>query len=451
MREGRSAPASAGPRPSALLKVRALWLSPLIIGGTVVTLMTLIYIGSLAYAATQLRGLPVALVNQDVGAGNPRGELRFGDQVVDDLTESAPVTKALSVRVLDLPEAQQQMDDGQIYAMIVIPPGFSESLMTMAGTTSTDATVPAQIQLLTNPRLGSAGVGQATGVLTPALRAASRSIGEQLMPLSRPEIRSIPVAAEALRDPVETDTVQYRPLPTNSALGLSAFYLALLATMCGFLGATLIHNTVDSALGYAPTELGTKWRMRLPVPLSRWSTLLTKWLLALVLVPVFTLVMLVAAVLVVGLDAPGLPELWLFTTLGGLCVAAGSLALLAAFGSIGQLLALILFVYLALASSGATVPTEAIPDFFRLLSHADPLRQLFIGVRSIIYFDGSAAAGWPAAAAVLTIELLIWVVLGVTVTKWYDRRGLHRLHPDVVAFVNESAESFARERKTPPT
>jgi YhgE/Pip-like protein len=432
-----------------------MWLSPLIIGGTVVAPMTLIYVGSLAHAATQLRGLPVALVNQDDGAGSTPGDLRFGDQVTDGLTESDQVAGALSVRVLDLPQAQQQLDDGQIYVMILIPPGFSESLMAMAGTTSTDATtavpVPAQITLLTNPRLGSAGVGQATGVLTPALRAASGSIGEQLILLSRPEIRSIPVAAEALRDPVEMDTVQYRPLPTNSALGLSAFYLSLLATMCGFLGATLIHNTVDSALGYAPTELGSTWRLRVPVPLSRWETLLTKWLLALVVVPVFTLVTLVTAVLVVGLDAPGIPELWLFMTLGGLCVAAGSLALLAAFGSIGQLVALILFVYLALASSGATVPTEAIPGFFRFLSHADPLRQLFISVRSIIYFDGSAAAGWPAAAAVLTIELLIWVVLGVTVTRWYDRRGLHRLHPDIVAYVNKSAESFARERTTPST
>jgi hypothetical protein len=50
--------------------------------------------------------------------------------------------------------------------------------------------------------------------------------------------------------------VAYRPLPDHSAVGLSAFYIALLAIMAGFLGATLINSSVDGALGYATTEVG---------------------------------------------------------------------------------------------------------------------------------------------------------------------------------------------------
>ena len=50
----------------------------------------------------------------------------------------------------------------------------------------------------------------------------------------------------------------------HSALGLSAFYIALLALMCGFLAATIINATVDAATGYATTEVGPKWRQRAP-------------------------------------------------------------------------------------------------------------------------------------------------------------------------------------------
>ena len=39
-----------------------------------------------------------------------------------------------------------------------------------------------------------------------------------------------------LTDPIKATTTQYRPLPNNAALGLSAFYIALLTMMCGFLG-----------------------------------------------------------------------------------------------------------------------------------------------------------------------------------------------------------------------
>ena len=39
-------------------------------------------------------------------------------------------------------------------------------------------------------------------------------------------------------------------------MGLSAFYISLLAIMCGFLGAMVVNSSVDAALGYATTEVG---------------------------------------------------------------------------------------------------------------------------------------------------------------------------------------------------
>jgi uncharacterized phage infection (PIP) family protein YhgE len=66
--------------------------------------------------------------------------------------------------------------------------------------------------------------------------------------------------------------------------------------------------------------------------------------------------------------------LWLLCTLAAMMVAAGALALLATFGPIGQLLAMLLLIYLSLASSGGTVPPQALPGVFNVVGHVEPLR-----------------------------------------------------------------------------
>ena len=61
----------AAPRPAFpvlarhLLKVRAVWALPLILGSVVVVLITAFYIGSVVDPLDHLHGLPVAVVNQD--------------------------------------------------------------------------------------------------------------------------------------------------------------------------------------------------------------------------------------------------------------------------------------------------------------------------------------------------------------------------------------------------
>ena len=47
--------------------------------------------------------------------------------------------------------------------------------------------------------------------------------------------------------------------------------------------------------------------------------------------------------------APHVVRLWLLATLAALMIATGTLTLLAAFGAIGQLLAMLLLIYLSLA------------------------------------------------------------------------------------------------------
>lgn len=114
-----------------------------------------------------------------------------------------------------------------------------------------------QVEILTSERAGTVGTELATSILQPALAAASRQIGQHLAVLA-----PAGPAKVLLASPVTVTTAQYRPLPAGTALGLSAFYLALLTIMCGFLGATIVNSVVDSALGYATNEIGPRWRQR---------------------------------------------------------------------------------------------------------------------------------------------------------------------------------------------
>ena len=232
---------------------------------------------------------------------------------------------------------------------------------------------------------------------------------------------------QRLPGPVAVTVVPHRPLPSHTALGLSAFYISLLTIFCGFLGAVVVHTSVDAVLGYAPMEIGPAWRQRPLVKISRWQTLLAKWAIAVPLALVLTGIMLGAAVLILGMDEPHFSELWLLAWFAASVVAIGTLVLFAALGTLGQLAALLVFIYLALASSGGTVPLQALSGVFRFLANFEPLRQVLDGVRAILYFDARGDAGLTRAFVATSLGLVFWLVLGTLVTIWYDRRGLDRL------------------------
>ena len=232
-----------------------------------------------------------------------------------------------------------------------------------------------------------------------------------------------------LADPVSVSVpvVPYRPLPSHSALGLSAFYIALLTTFCGFLGAVIVNTSIDAVLGYATTEIGRVWRQRQPVAISRWQTLLAKWVMAVGLTVILTGLMLFSAVVILNMNSPHFVSLWLLSWFAASVVAIGTLVLFAALGTLGQLVALLVFVYLALASSGGTVPLDALSGFFRFFANFEPLRQILDGVRAILYFDARGGAGLTRAWVASGLGLVFWMGLGILVTTWYDRKRLYRM------------------------
>jgi YhgE/Pip-like protein len=427
-------------RASRLLRVRALWAIPLVVASVLVAAMTALYIGSVADPLAHLSGLPVAVVNQDRGATVGAQRLQIGRQIEAGLLASPAVSGRLRLEVLTMRQAEQAMGRDGLYATLVIPPGFSASLLTVAGLHPANAATIPQVEILTNQRAGTVGTQLATGILQPALAVASRQIGRRLAALV-PAGAQAPATRLLLADPVAVAIAQYRPLPDDTALGLSAFYIALLTLMCGFLGATIVNTAVDSALGYATTEMGPQWRQRQPVPINRWQTLLIKWAIVAVLTAVLTAVMLAVA-WALGMDTPYPVMLWAYTWLCAASVGAGTIALFAVAGGYGQLIGLLLFVYAGLASAGGTVPIEALPGLLRTLSYFEPLRQVLAGTRSILYFDAQGVAGLTRGTVAAASGLLFWLVLGAVVVRWYDRRHLYRIQPDILAHVSQSVQAY---------
>ena len=92
------------------------------------------------------------------------------------------------------------------------------------------------------------------------------------------------------------------------------------------------------------------------------------------------------------------------------------------------------FIYLALASSGGTIPLEALPPVLKFVANFEPLRQVLNGVRAILYFNAAGDAGLDRGLLLTGIGLIFWVVLGIAVTRWYDRRGMHRIEPEVLGY-----------------
>lgn len=244
-------------RAAQLLRVPAVWIGPALIGAMLVFLIALIYVGSIVDPAPHLHDLPVLVVNEDLGTNAHSGRVDLGEHVAAALEGSPAVSQRLSLQPVTLAQARAQMDTGAAYAAIVIPPGFTSSVLALYGVPAPAARAPSApaIQLLTNPRTGTLGVSLATGIAQPALSQISREIGQQLL-RSRPSSASPGAGVNALLgDPITVAVVPYRPLPPHSALGLSAFYISLLAVMCGFLGATGVNSAVDTSLGYATSEI----------------------------------------------------------------------------------------------------------------------------------------------------------------------------------------------------
>jgi uncharacterized phage infection (PIP) family protein YhgE len=145
-------------------------------------------------------------------------------------------------------------------------------------------------------------------------------------------------------------------------------------------------------------------------------------------------------------------QLWLYGVFAIIAVGVTSSSLIAVLGSMGLLFSMLIFVILGLPSAGATVPLEAVPPFFRWLAEFEPMHQVFLGVRSLVYLGGHPDAGLSQALLMTSVGLVIGVLVGGIITHMYDRSGFHRV-PGAVEMAIASAHQAqhqARANKQEP-
>ncbi|MET7680701.1 DUF3533 domain-containing protein [Streptomyces sp. NPDC005423] len=417
-------PASPAPRTRAtvLLRRPKLWLLPTVLTGLLALLLSLLYMGGIVNPNRELHALPIALVNSDTGRPLPGQRQNLGTQIVRSIVADGSGGKA-AWRPLTRAQAQRQLDTGKVYGALVIPADFTDSV---AALTTTSATAKPAMTVLTNPGKGSLGSSLAARITTAAAQQASVTIGRQLTAAAT---KADATQKLLLADPVRITSEVGHPIGDNSGIGLTAFYYTLLLVLAGFMGGNVISNGVDTGLGYADNEIGP-WHTRRPtVPISRTQTLLLKMAMTAGITLLSVSLIMLACVSVLGMDATHLPLLWIYSYCAALAVGLGVQAINAAFGGIGQLVAMFVFIVLGLPSSGATVPLQAVPGFYRFLAHFEPMRQLSDGVRAILYFDARGDAGLTRAWIMIAVGAAIGLLFGFAMTSYYDRKGHQRLTP----------------------
>lgn len=409
-------------RASTLLGRPKLWVMPAVLSGLLALLLSLLYMGGIVNPQGDLKDLPIALVNADTGRPPAGQEQNLGTQIAAAIMSDTTGDKA-DWRQVTRTQAQDELDSGKVYGALVIPADFTASVVALTGT---GATARPTLTVLTNPGKGSLGSSLASQITTQTAHQASQTIGEQL---TRSAPRADATQKLLLADPVAVATEVGHPLGTHSGLGLTAFYYTLLLVLAGFMGGNIISNGVDTALGYADNEIGP-WHTRLPtVPISRTQTLLLKMAMTAGITVITVSLVMLACVTVLDMDATHLPLLWIYSYCASLAVGLGVQAINAAFGGIGQLVSMFVFIVLGLPSSGATVPLQAVPAFYRFLSHFEPMRQLGDGVRAILYFDARGDAGLTRAWTMTAIGAALGILFGFAMTVYYDRKGHRRLTP----------------------
>ncbi|MFC6009907.1 YhgE/Pip domain-containing protein [Nocardia lasii] len=411
-------------------------LRPTVVLTILTALLGVMYLDYVADPEGNLHGFPIAVVNLDVGDVTGTGTpVDFGKQVTDALVEGIPKDK-VDLRVIGITESERQLRNGDIYGAIIIPGDFSKRLGILgAGSVVAGQMERPVITLQTNPRLGAFGTQITQQIGQQALTEVDKQVGIQLTDQVKATLAQTPPGAPApevsgaamltLQQPIDIVSSEFRPLPKGTGQGLTAFFYALLLLLAGMIGAMIVHTMTDAHLGFVPNEFGPIYIHHEPLKITRVGTLLVKWVIMVVVSLVVALVyILVAAALNMPIGNP--LSLYLFSVLCLIACGWTGLTMLAVFGTPGLLINMILFVVLGLPSSGGTVPIEATPKYLTWLAEFEPMHQVYLGVRSILYFDSNFDAGLGRGTFMALIGIVFAVILGLSVTRYYDNKGLHR-------------------------
>ena len=418
----------SGIHPFRVLRAKPLWIANGVITGVLALLFTVFYVGANIDPVDHMTKLPVGLVNADKGATVGGQQVNQGARITESITKSTASGDKIDWKLMDEKEMKEELGKGKLFGALVIPADFTSSTVALTGPTATGAPARPTLTVLTNQSAGSVGSSLARTATTQAAANASLQVGKELTARIGTAQEKLPAAARVLlADPAAVTVEDGHPLDSHSGLGLTAFYYALTLVVVGMLSANVINGQVDHALGYTHNDMGPLRLHRPLIRATRVQTLaISSTLMAGLSLLMGTLVM-AGAVGLMGMDAAHLPLLWLYSVCAITVAGIGALSLLAVFGTPGMLVVTLVFIGMAVPTSGATTPIEALHGFYRFLAEFEPLRQITGGIRSILYYDAQGDAGLTRGWVMMAAGLVAAALFGFGVLGWYDRKGLHRI------------------------
>ncbi|MGI5461149.1 YhgE/Pip domain-containing protein [Streptomyces sp. CA-249302] len=407
---------------------------PSILVTVVMAVLAAMYLGGMVSSPDDIDDFPIAIVNADTGATTASGQrTNVGEQIVDNLRKNAADGK-FDLHTLSLADAKNEMGKAKTYGAIVLPRDLSRKLVTLSTAVTSNGSVERpDVTVYTNQLASASSASIVTSFAGQALARANQEVGKELITAvtsagatGASHDRSLSQTARVvLSDPMNVQITPFQNVPDGTGNGMSAMYYALLLVMAGFTGSLIASNLVDAYLGFIPTEMGPVYRLEGNSGHSRLATLAMKWAL------MTGIAMVVGTVYLGVAHWAGMPlehpwTLWMLSALAITAVAVVVQSILALLGGLGMVVNLFLFIVLSVPSSGGTMPLEASPSFLRFLSSFEPMHQIYLGTRSVLYFGATWDSGLGRAVIACLAAVVLGVLVGFLGTRSYDRKGMAR-------------------------
>lgn len=392
-----------------------------LLAGLLGTIMTFSYLGGFLDPVRHLSGLKVGIVDEDEPVDVAGNRIDGGAQVVQGLLDSDR-REVEWVRYPTRAAALEAIRNDQIIGAVNIRPGFSKALGEI-GVQGGKAD-PARIEMLSNDGAGlfqSQVFGRVTNELE---REVNASANQQLVAvLADVGVKIDPAGAARVGRPVELSTVDVVSVTGRTARGLAPFYTAVMATLTGFLAASVTSLMVDVLRGTEHLELLGKEIQFETLDERPVSTWIAKAVLAVCGACLGGLCVAFVSTVVLDMPSVGFWPTAGLAALGAVAIALVTLIFLTLFGIGGELLGVLFTTIFGVPAALGVYPVEALPPFFRFLSGWHPMHYLTDGMRSLIFYDGRAAAGMERAVVVLGMWVVGAALVGYLSARLIERRG----------------------------
>jgi putative membrane protein len=274
-----------------------------------------------------------------------------------------------------------------------------------AGATALKAGTESALAGATRAQTGSAALATSATALADALAAGAQRV-PTFSSLDR-DIRTKVISA-----PVEAQAIRANAVAAYGD-GLAPYFIPIAL----WIGALITYQVLRATPPRAYAS-----------PASSWQIALAGYAPGVLFAVVQGVLLSVVLSFVVGVSAPNFLALLAFVCLTAIAFAAMHQALVACFGSVGRLLALILLVFM-LTSGGGAYAVQTAPPFFQAISPFSPLTYVVAGLRTLIA-GGDLGAAWTGVGVLL---VTIAVSLVVTTAAAHQKRtwSIARLHPSL--------------------